>query len=538
LPSWTFPLAAVVVFLSHPGVHAQEDSDVRIEPAGIKGSLLICGGGLLPDEIIERFLELAGGEEAHIVVIPTASRKADTESAAPPWKEDAVASVHVLHTRRQEQANEESFVEPLKRATGVWFGGGQQSRIADAYLGTAVERELYEVLERGGVVAGTSAGAAIQSKQMITGGKSKAKLGTGFDLLPGSVIDQHFLRRERKQRLLGVLRQHPGLVGFGVDEGTALEVRGRRLRVLGESTVTVCLSPGKHKPAKEIELKAGDVADLTALRRAAIARAGATFPVEEPRPPIVEKGALILVGGGSMPEGLTERFVELAGGEDAVIVVLPTANPDPLPKRVRDIKWLERAGAGEVVALRGRSLADVESPQSLSVLQRATGIWFGGGRQWRFVDAYADTKTLDLMHDVLRRGGVIGGSSAGASIQAEYLARGDPLGNRDIMAEGYERGFAFLPGTAVDQHFTQRKRQVDMTQLVDAYPQLLGIGLDEGTAILVKGQVAEVIGKNDVCFYDRRKPVVDDKPDYEVVAAGGRYDLVERSIVADSNEPN
>src|SRR5205823_10371724 len=99
-------------------------------------------------------------------------------------------------------------------------------------------------------------------------------------------------------------------------------------------------------------------------------------------------------------------------------------------------------------------------------LREAKGVWFSGGRQWRFVDAYEGTLCEKLFHDVLKRGGAIGGSSAGATIQGAYLCRGNPLGNLDIMAEGYERGFGFLPGTAIDQHFFKRNRLGDMQNLV------------------------------------------------------------------------
>ena len=128
------------------------------------------------------------------------------------------------------------------------------------------------------------------------------------------------------------------------------------------------------------------------------------------------------------------------------------------------------------------------------------------------------------------------GSSAGASIQADYLARANPLGNRDIMAEGYERGLGFIKGVAIDQHFAQRKRFKDMSSLVDRYPQLLGIGVDEGTALIVEGKVGKVEGKAKVHFYDRNQPVEEGKPDYESVGHGGSYDLVARKILADAEQ--
>ncbi|HEY2911360.1 MAG TPA: hypothetical protein VGI99_14010, partial [Gemmataceae bacterium] len=102
--------------------------------------------------------------------------------------------------------------------------------------------------------------------------------------------------------------------------------------------------------------------------------------------------------------------------------------------------------------------------------------------------------------------------------------------NTVMAAEGYERGFGFLPGCAVDQHFFARKRTADMTGLMKEYPQFLGIGIDEGTAIVVKGSVAEVIGRTKVAFYDTRKKPAGDV-DYEEVKVGEKYDLKKREKV-------
>ncbi len=226
-----------------------------------------------------------------------------------------------------------------------------------------------------------------------------------------------------------------------------------------------------------------------------------------------------------MPPTVLRKFLDLAGGPEAPIVFLPTAQPDPIPARYGEIAQFEKAGARNVHVLPKRKLKDVEDPKNLEILREAKGIWFGGGRQWRFMDAYEGTKAEPLFRAVLRRGGVIGGSSAGASIQAEYLVRGSPLNNTDMMCEGYERGLGFLPGAAVDQHFTKRNRFADMTALANTYPQMLGIGIDEATALVVQGHVGAVLGNGKVYFYDRNKPRKESGPDYEAVPAGGRYDL-------------
>jgi cyanophycinase len=510
-----------------------------IDPSGIRGSLVICGGGELPDEVRDRFVELAGGRDARIVVIPTASATAEDvvadaqrrERLLSTWKSRQAAEVVILHTRSKELANDESFLAPLKGATAVWFGGGDQSKIAEAYLGTAVEREITALLARGGVVGGTSAGAAIQSNVMIAGGQTEPRLATGLDLLPGAIIDQHFLARNRRERLVAAVERHPECVGLGIDEGTALVVRGRRLEVLGKSSVTVVLAASSGRPLREFQLKAGDEHDLTMLRRSALERGLANFPPRELPPAKVESGSLVIVGGGRLPAEITSKFIELAGGPSAPIVVLPIAAGDTLQgDEAGDTRLFERAGAKNVRSLRGRSREEVESAEFAAALQDAKGVWFGGGRQWRFVDAYMGTKAEELLRDVLRRGGVIGGSSAGASIQAQYMVRGSPLGNSDMMADGYERGLGFLPAAAVDQHFTQRRRQADMTQVMRRYPQLLGIGIDEGTALVVQGQTATTIGRGNAHYYDYRSPPTGEQ-DFTVAKPGQTYDLVERRVI-------
>ena len=194
-------------------------------------------------------------------------------------------------------------------------------------------------------------------------------------------------------------------------------------------------------------------------------------------------------------------------------------------------RLLERAGARNLVVLSGRTPAQVESSDFLATLAKAGGLWFGGGRQWRFVDAYSETRAWEAFHALLRRGGIIGGSSAGASIQADYLVRGSPLGNTLMMAEGYERGFGFLPGTAVDQHFSQRRRHADMARLVQAAPQYLGIGIDESTALLVRESIAEVLGKNRAWFFDRSDANASRAAD--PAREGQRYDLLRRAVMVE-----
>lgn len=506
-------------------------TDERLDPAGIRGSLVICGGGRLPAAAREQFLKLAGVEKGQLIVIPTAREDADQvtpEVGLKPWNDAKLESVALLHTRSRDEANTEAIFGPLKSATAVWFDGGSQSRIADAYLGTAVEHELSELLKRGGVIGGTSAGAAIMCRVMIAQGNPLADIKTGFDLLPGCVIDQHFSERRRQPRLFGVIAKHPQLVGIGIDEDTALIVRGRNMEVVGKGRTTICLAKSVSRPEREIVFKSGEQTDLTRWRLAARARTMPEFPTRQNATSNVPKGSLVIVGGGRMPREVAQKFIDLAGGPESTIVVLPTANPDPLPSPPQEGRFLERLGAKKVVTLPDRTLQGVSDPEFLNALKEAKGIWFGGGRQWRFMDAYAETPAAEAIRAVLERGGVIGGSSAGATIQGEYLVRGSPQGNFEMMAEGYERGMNFLPGVAIDQHFKQRNRLPDMLGVMYEHPQLLGIGLDEGTAIIVQGHTAEVMGLGEAHFFDTHRQFDDEDLAPISLKPGQRYDLMGR----------
>lgn len=235
-----------------------------------------------------------------------------------------------------------------------------------------------------------------------------------------------------------------------------------------------------------------------------------------------ERGHLLIAGGGSLGPGILNRFIELAGGPDAPVVVFPTAQEDT---GVTD-GWLERcvlakAGMTNLIGLHTRDRAVAETAEFVAPLRRAMGVWFEGGRQWRLVDSYLGTRTERELAALLARGGIIGGSSAGATIQGSYLVRGAREGNTVMMAPGYEQGMGFLKNSAIDQHLLTRHRQDDMLPVVKAHPELLGIGIDESTAIFVHGDRFEVVGSSKVAIYEAGKP-------YYFLVPGDRFDLKAR----------
>ena len=245
-----------------------------------------------------------------------------------------------------------------------------------------------------------------------------------------------------------------------------------------------------------------------------------------------EKGALVVVGGGRMASEIVQRFIELAGGIDAPFVIIPTANEgEKWDAEYVAKSFLRRAGAKDVAVLHTRDRAAADSAEFVAPLLRARGVWFDGGRQWRLTDAYLHTRTHTEMNGVLARGGVIGGSSAGATIQGSYLVRGAPEGNTIMMAKGHEEGLGFLKQSAIDQHVIARKRENDLAEVVTAHPELLGIGIDEGTAIVVQGDRFEVIGPSKVVIHDARRAIGPDGTGYFLLAPGEWFDLGTRKAI-------
>jgi len=507
-----FPAATVFAVSADDSAADESWIRDRIDQEGIRGTLVICGGGSIPDDAKQAFADSID-QDRPVLILPVATSdpKAAVAAATQWMTKLGVQRIDSAETATIDAETLAQTSDQIRLAGAVWISGGQQKRIAEAYVGTDVETALRELLDRGGVIGGTSAGAAIMTSAMIASGKRKPELATGFDLLPDAIIDQHFTQRDRSDRLRSAILENPHRFGLGIDESTAVIVSGRNVDVVGTGSATVVLSKvervevdGRLSGGRDEILQkmpAGSRADLIQLRRAARWRASGVDPgraLGEVRQ--VPSGSLVIVGGGGMPKEIVDRFVELAGGADARIVVLPTAGSRADAFRQRPPRFLTTAGVKSVTMLPQSRTEEVASDEFRVALEQATGIWFEGGRQWNFVDAYENTAAVEMFHNVLRRGGVIGGSSAGATIQGEYLVRGHPLGNFVMMAEGYERGFAFLPGVAIDQHFAQRNRFPDLIPVVERHRELLGVGIDEATAIVVTNSRADVIGRGAAHF--------------------------------------
>jgi cyanophycinase len=238
-------------------------------------------------------------------------------------------------------------------------------------------------------------------------------------------------------------------------------------------------------------------------------------------------GSLVIVGGAMRDPGIMQRFLDLAGGPDAPIVVIPTAGgADEYDQFYQGLNAWRDQGATNLTVLHTKDRSQAESDEFVRAIREASGVWFPGGRQWHLADSYLDTQTERELHNLLDRGGVIGGSSAGATIQGSYLVRGD-TGSNEIMMGDHVEGFGFLTNSAIDQHLLKRNRQFDLVEVIQAHPELLGIGIDENTAIVVTGNSFEVIGESYVAIFDNQR-MIGDHGFFFFLSAGDRFDLVTR----------
>ena len=181
-------------------------------------------------------------------------------------------------------------------------------------------------------------------------------------------------------------------------------------------------------------------------------------------------GSLVIMGGGGREvERIFGRFVELAGGKDAKVVIIPTAASSDRSYDYENHRTLrmarEKLGLTNASIVHTHDPAEADREEFAESIRTADGIWFTGGRQWRIADAYLGTRSEKAFHDVLQRGGVIGGSSAGATIQGSFLARGDTNGNR-LMIGDHQQGLGLISNCAIDQHLVARGRQNGLIEVL------------------------------------------------------------------------
>lgn len=221
-----------------------------------RGHLVIIGGGDRPDNVTQKIIELAGGTDAKILVIPNASSDPveSGENSVKEFMSAGCTNVSYLYCTR-DQADLDSMVKKLDGATGIYFGGGDQAFLTRDLLGTKLFNTIKTIYLSGGLVSGTSAGAAVMSRVMITGNELKNRDSSnifktieagnvehteGFGFIENAIIDQHFIKRKRLNRLISKVLEYPDLIGIGIDESTCIIMKpDDTFEVMGENQVVI-----------------------------------------------------------------------------------------------------------------------------------------------------------------------------------------------------------------------------------------------------------------------------------------------------------
>ncbi len=217
----------------------------------IKRQLVIIGGAEDKEgdcQILREFVRRAGSTKARVVILTAATElpREVGENYIRVFQRLGAEDVRIIDTETREDASSSTALEAINKATGIFFTGGDQARITSILKGTEIDTTIHKRYSEGIVVAGTSAGAAVMPDVMIVEGDSETNprieivdMGPGMGFLPGVVIDQHFSQRGRLGRLIAALSQQPAVLGFGIDENTAIVVTDDQFEVVGQGCITI-----------------------------------------------------------------------------------------------------------------------------------------------------------------------------------------------------------------------------------------------------------------------------------------------------------
>jgi len=218
-------------------------------------------------------------------------------------------------------------------------------------------------------------------------------------------------------------------------------------------------------------------------------------------------GTLVLTGGGQpVPENILSAFVELAGGAGSRIVYIriPRELPASVSSRAEYEAALRERFQADVTLLHSSNRGDWNSEAFAAAIKAADAVFIGGGSQGHLAELVLDTQSHAELKALLQRGGVFGGQSGGAMLAASFMLRGNP-DKPAMISRGHTRGFGFLRNVAINPHLSEAQRENQLVTTVDLYPELLGIGIDEGAAIVVEHDEFRVLGKGRVAIYDNER---------------------------------
>jgi cyanophycinase len=481
-------------------------------------------------------------------------------------RDGQVAEFQFAYLDREHDLSDEKFFKHLESATGVWLPAHDQGWLPKLLAAgypqklSRFQLALRNVIARGGVVGGLGGGAACLPETIIesdltseNGGWVRAKLGFGLALCDGVVVDQNFSSwAGRLERMTDLLRNGPRLdrlegapgvgrrtIGLGVERHTVIVLQGNTIRALGEGRGHVFLKSNGDRTITWRTIEAGDeplVVRSSAVRGKSDDNDNASAEREDPRffnpfgmPDVggeVARGTVVLHGGGSTGE-MFELLPKLAGKPKPRLVHCPAARESGRPTVGADAQafrnqleeifapWRELETKGQIADLTfvtTSDAADANRPAFVKPISQADAMWFcGGDQRWLaklFVDRNEPSKFQQAVADIVRRGGVVGGSSAGLAIMPDIMIEGGTAENRQPAKAELSRGIGVLKHVLAEQHFDARSGRIerltgllrDHRRLANFSPtcrpkQMIALAVEEDSAILVQAQRLRVTGK-------------------------------------------
>ncbi len=475
-----------------------------------------------------------------------------------------VADFQFLYRDPKNDPNDARFFALLEKATGIWMPALDQGTLPNLFKKEPAKQELFqralrEIVARGGVVGGLGGGMASLPETIIAGDASKdedadgwvrAELDFGLGLLSGVIVDQTFSSwKGRLERLTDLLRNGPRLdrlqrkpgierrtIGLGVEAHTVLILSGNTIRAFGEGRGHIFLKSNGDRTITWRTLEAGDAplvvrtqsARLRRLEHAQADPAGVIFnplgipaALDPSRP-----GTVVLHGGGDTDE-IVDTLPKLAGTPKPRLVHCPAARQSCRPRdgvstqqlaqHLEDtfFEWRQLQTQGRLKSLSFATTndpADASREEFVRDLKQADALWFCGGNQrplaYLFVDHLRPTLFQREALHIVRRGGVIGGSSAGLAIMADVMIEGDDSEDGGPAAANLSRGLGVLKHCLAEQHFDARSGRIerltgllrDHKRLANFAPtcepkKMIGLAVEEDTALIAQANRLRVSGK-------------------------------------------
>ncbi len=476
-----------------------------------------------------------------------------------------VADFQFLYRDRQNDPDDARFFALLEKTTGIWMPAYDQQTLPNLFAneratkGERFQRALREVVAHGGVVGGLGGGMASLPETIIAGDASKdedddgwvrADLDFGLSLLSGVIADQTFASRAgRLERLTDLLRNgkrldrlqgQPGVerrtIGLGVEAHTVLILSGNTIRAIGEGRGHIFLKSNGDRTITWRTLEAGDETLVVQTRSARPQRpervearaATATFNpfgipnASDPSRP----GTVVLHGGGDTDE-IVDSFPKLAGTAKPRMVHCPAArqscrpSDEATPQQLADhlektfFEWRQLQTEGRLksfVFATTSDPADAHREEFVRSLKQADALWFCGGDQRPLAELFVDHLRPTLFQrealNIVRRGGVIGGSSAGLAIMADVMIEGDDSENGGPAEASLSRGLGVMKHILAEQHFNARSGRIerltgllrDHKRLANFAPtcepkRMIGLAVEEDTALIAQANRLRVTGK-------------------------------------------